>query len=165
MTRGLKGRKNATQNPMPQSLSQVYAHLVFSTKDRETCLSSEVQERLFPYLAGALNKQDSPAIKVGGHVDHVHLLYRLSKNRIPSKVIGEIKARSSKWIKDEYPALQGFSWQAGYGLFSVSASQVDEVTAYIAKQAEHHRKMTFKEEFRKFLARYGVKYDERYVWD
>ena len=150
---------------MPQSLSQVYAHLVFSTKDRESCLSAKVQERLFPYLAAALNTQDSPAVKVGGHVDHVHLLYRLSKNRVPSKVIGEIKAASSRWLKEEFPNLRRFSWQAGYGLFSVGAVQLDAVADYVARQAKHHRTMTFKEEMRKFLERYGVEYDERYLWD
>jgi len=150
---------------MPQSLSQVYGHLVFSTKDREPWLSGEVQSRLFTYLAGAFRMQDSPAVRVGGHVDHVHSLYRLSKNKIPSKVIGEIKARSSKWLKDEYLGLRGFSWQAGDGLFSVSTPQVEAVTNYIAGQSEHHRKITFKEEFRRFLDRYGLEYDERYVWD
>ncbi len=150
---------------MSQSLSQVYVHLIFSTKDREPWLSARVQDRLFAYFAAALNHQDSPAIKVGGHVEHVHLLYRLSKNKIPSKVIGEIKARSSKWLKDEFEGMGGFAWQTGYGLFSVSSSQVVEVTEYIANQAEHHRKVTFKDEFRKFLKRYGVEYDERYVWD
>jgi len=150
---------------MSQSLSQVYVHLIFSTKDREPWLSAQVQERLFPYLAAALNQQDSPALKVGGHMDHVHLLYRMSKNKIPSKVVGEIKARSSKWLKEEFEEMDGFAWQAGYGMFSVSSSLVDEVEEYIARQAEHHRTVTFKEEFRKFLRKYGVDYDERYVWD
>jgi REP element-mobilizing transposase RayT len=150
---------------MPQSLSQVYVHLVFSTKDRDPCLTLDIQQRLFPYLAGALNKQECPAVKIGGHCDHVHLLYRLSKNKIPCKVIGEVKSRSSKWLKESHPALSHFAWQNGYGLFSIGASQVDEVTRYIANQAEHHRRTTFQEEFRRFLDRYGVDYDERYVWD
>ena len=150
---------------MSQSLSQVYVHLIFSTKDREPWLSAGVQERLFPYLAGALNQQDCPALKVGGHVDHVHLLYRQSRNKVPSRVVGEVKARSSKWVKDEFEGMGGFAWQAGYGMFSVGASQVGEVENYIARQEEHHRKVTFKEEFRRFLERYGVEYDERYVWD
>ncbi len=150
---------------MSQSLSQVYVHLIFSTKDREPHLSSQVQARLFPYLAGALNQQDSPALKVGGHVDHVHLLYRLSKNKIPSKVVGEIKSRSSRWLKDEFSGMGGFAWQAGYGIFSVSSSQVEQVEQYIARQAEHHRRVTFQEELRRFFDRHGVEYDERYVWD
>ena len=112
-----------------------------------------------------MNSNDSPAIKVGGHVDHVHILYRLSKNMAPSKVVGEVKAQSSRWLKEEFPDLGDFAWQGGYGVFSVSASQVEGVANYIADQAEHHRTATFKEEFRNFLERYGVDYDERYVWD
>ena len=108
---GLKGRKKSSiPLSMPQSLSQVYAHLVFSTKDREPWLTDDIQARLFPYLAGALNNQDSAAVKVGGHFDHVHLLYRISRNQIPSKVIGEIKAQSSKWAKEEFPRISGFAW-------------------------------------------------------
>ncbi|NNC88375.1 MAG: IS200/IS605 family transposase [Akkermansiaceae bacterium] len=150
---------------MPQSLTQFYVHLIFSTKNREPWLSAEVQDKLFPYLAGALNAQDSPAIKVGGHFDHVHLLYRASKNKVPSKVVGEIKGQSSKWVKEQFPMLAGFGWQGGYGAFSVDASNVETVTQYVAKQAEHHKVVTFKEEFRRFLAERGVEYDERYVWD
>jgi putative transposase len=150
---------------MSQSLSQLYAHLVFSTKDREPCLGVEVQDRLFRYLAGALKIAESPAVKVGGYVDHVHILFRQSKNKIPSKVVGEIKAQSSKWMKEEFRGQESFAWQAGYGLFSVSASQVATVSNYIENQAEHHRVMTFQEEFRKLLKRSGVEYDERYVWD
>lgn len=150
---------------MPQSIFQGYGHLVYSTKDRERWLSAEGQERLFPYLAGALNKQDSPAIKVGGHIAHVHLLYRLLKNKIPRKVIGEIKAQSSKWLKAEFEELGRFAWQGGYGLFSIGASQVDQVVEYIEHQEEHHRKMTLKEEYKTLMERYGVDYDERYVWD
>ena len=116
-------------------------------------------------MAGALNHQDSPAVKVGGHLDHVHLLYRVSKNKIPSKVIGEIKSQSSKWLKEEFPGLRNFGWQGGYGLFSVSASRVDDVIEYIAKQADNHKKMTFQEEFRRLLQRSEIEYDERYVWD
>jgi len=150
---------------MSQSLAQLYAHLVFSTKNREPCLTPEVQRRLFPYLAGALKAQGSPAIKVGGYLDHIHILCRLSKNVAPSKTIGEIKTESTKWLKAEFPPLSNFSWQAGYGIFSVSASQVDTLVTYIENQAEHHRTSTFQEEFRKFLGKYSVEFDDRYVWD
>ena len=141
---------------MPQSLSQVYAHLIFSTKAREPWLTVEVQNRLWRYLAGSLNAQECHAIKVGGYLDHVHILYRLSKNVAPSKVIGGIKAESSRWIKSEFPSLRDFAWQGGYGVFSVSASRVEGVSEYIANQVEHHRTVTFKEEFRNYLERHGV---------
>jgi len=128
-------------------------------------LTPDVQERLFPYMSGALKHQDSPPVKVGGHTDHVHLLFRLSKNKSASKVVGEIKAQSSRWLKAEYPKLEKFSWQNGYGVFSVSVSLVDSVIEYIANQAEHHKRVSFQDEFRKFLDRHGVDYDERYLWD
>ncbi len=150
---------------MSQSLSQIYVHLIFSTKGHHPWLTPVIQDRLFPYLASALNANDCPAIKVGGHIDHVHLLFRLSKNNAPSKVIGDIKSQSTKWLKAEFPELQVFSWQAGYGQFSVSPPGIDGVSRYIAGQAEHHRTVSFKEEFRKFLDKHGVEYDERYVWD
>ncbi len=150
---------------MGQSLSQLYVHLVFSTKNREPWLSATIQERLFPYLASALNRQDCPALKVGGHIDHLHLLFRLNRTKAASDVVGSIKGESSKWMKREFADTAGFAWQAGFGLFSVSASQLEEVSRYIVDQAEHHRKMTFQEEYRRLLDRFGVEYDERFVWD
>jgi REP element-mobilizing transposase RayT len=150
---------------MGQSLSQLYVHLVFSTKHREPWLDTKVQDRLFPYLAAALNRQDCPAIKVGGHVDHVHLLFHLHRTKAASDVVGSIKGESSKWMKREVPTSTGFAWQAGFGLFSVSASQVGDVSDYIGRQSEHHRKMTFQDEYRALLRRFDLEWDERYVWD
>jgi REP element-mobilizing transposase RayT len=117
-------RSGGSFSSMPQSLSQLYVHLVFSTRERAGWLTPEVQDRLFPYLAGALKGLDCPTLKVGGHVDHVHLLFRLSKNKAASRVVGDLKGESSKWVKREFPDLEEFAWQAGYGLFSVSSSQV-----------------------------------------
>ena len=150
---------------MPQSLSQIYVHLIFSTKGHHPWITPSIQDRLFPYLANALNANDCAAIKVGGYVDHVHLLFRLSTNKVPSKVIGDIKSQSTKWLKAEFGELQTFSWQAGYGQFSVSPPRIDAVSAYIAGQAEHHKTVNFKEEFRRFLDKQGVEYDEGFVWD
>ena len=104
-------------------------------------------------------------MKIGGVEDHVHILFRLSKTESLSKVIGSIKGESSKWIKGAFPDLRMFAWQAGYGAFSVSASKVDVVSAYILNQAEHHREVDFKDEFREFLIRHKVDFDERFVWD
>ncbi len=150
---------------MPQSLAQNYVHLIFSTKDRYPFLSAAVCERLYPYIAKACQGENSPAIKVGGVADHLHLLFRVSKNHALATVIGSIKGESSKWLKGTFPEMSRFAWQGGYGAFSVSASQIDDVTAYIANQEEHHRTKTFKEEFRAFLTKYGAEFDERYVWD
>jgi len=150
---------------MGQSLAQLYVHLVFSTRHREPWLGIDIQDRLFAYLAGAMSDQGCPALKVGGHFDHVHVLFRLGRTLAASDVVGSIKGESSKWMKRAFPGMAGFAWQAGYGLFSVSASQVDEVIDYIDRQAEHHRKLGFQEEYRKLLQRFGVEYDERFVWE
>jgi len=123
------------------------------------------RERVHAYLATVLSNQDCPAVKVGGTSDHVHVLFRLSKNLSLAKVVEEIKTSSSKWIKTEQRGLGGFHWQSGYGGFSVSPSKVGEVAAYIEKQEDHHATVSFQDEYRKFLARNEVEYDERYVWD
>jgi REP element-mobilizing transposase RayT len=150
---------------MPQSLSQLYVHLVFSTKHREALLSLPVREHLHAYLATVLKSQDSPALKVGGTSDHAHALFRLSKNCSLAKIVEEIKTSSSKWLKSQGRALANFHWQSGYGGFSVGPAELEQVVDYIARQEEHHRVMSFQEEYRNFLKRYGIEYDEDYVWD
>ena len=150
---------------MPQSLSQLYVHLIFSTKHREPMLLSPVREPLHAYLATVLKNQDSPALKVGGMSDHVHALFRLSKNFSLAKIVEEVKTSSSKWIKTQGRAFANFHWQSGYGGFSVSAADVEEVVEYIAQQETHHRAVSFQDEFRKLLEAHGIGYDERYVWD
>jgi putative transposase len=149
---------------MPQSLAQIYVHLVFSTKDRLPCISAEVQPRLHAYLAGTLNAIDCPALIVGGTPDHVHVLFRLSRTVTLADVVKAAKVESSKWMK-ENGGESNFSWQGGYGAFSVSASQVETVTHYIRNQAVHHEVQTFQDEFRKLLERYQISYNEAYVWD
>jgi putative transposase len=150
---------------MPQSLSQLYVHLIFSTKHREPTLLSPAREDLHAYLAAVLNKQDSPALKVGGVSDHVHALFRLSKNIALAKIVEEVKTSSSKWLKTQARNLANFHWQSGYGAFSVSSADVEEVAEYITQQESHHRVVSFQEEFRKLLDGHGIAYDERYAWD
>ena len=128
-------------------------------------LLSPVRERLHAYLAAGLKNQDSPALKVGGTSDHVHALFRLSKNLALAKIVEEVKTSSSKWVKTQGRALANFHWQSGYGGFSVSAGDVEEVVEYIAQQESHHRVASFQDEFRKLLDAHGIAYDERYVWD
>jgi putative transposase len=149
---------------MPQSLSKVLVHLIFSTKHREPLIRPEIRPRLHAYLVGILENLKSPSLQTGGVADHVHILFVLGRTISQAKIAEEVKKSSSKWMKADGGVL-GFSWQAGYGAFSVSESQVDDVIRYIQKQEEHHRKVTFQDEFRKFLQRYNVAYDERYVWD
>ena len=150
---------------MPQSLARNLVHLIYSTKNRESCLGPAIRPKLFAYQAGILAEWDSPAIVIGGDVDHVHTLFVLSKNHALKKVIEEVKKGSSKWIKTQGRAFALFHWQNGYGAFSVSQSHVSRVQRYIEEQEKHHRTISFQDEFRAFLKRYGVEYDERYVWD
>lgn len=151
---------------MPQSLVQIYVHLVFSTKNRAPFLQDAgFRERTHAYLVGICKNQECPSIRVGGTEDHVHILSRLGKTRDVSTLIRELKRDSSKWIKQENPRLGDFHWQAGYGAFSVGPAHIDPLTRYIAKQEEHHRKETFQDEFRRLCRKYGVEIDERYAWD
>jgi REP element-mobilizing transposase RayT len=151
---------------MPQSLAQIYLHLVFSTKHRQPDLTDvDFRERIHAYLAGTCQNLGSPAIKVGGVADHVHILCRLGKTTSVAELVRELKRESSKWIKAENPKLSHFHWQEGYGAFSISPSHVPALTEYIATQEEHHRRTTFQDEFRQLCQKYGIAIDERYVWD
>jgi len=150
---------------LPQSLSNLLTHVVFSTKGREATLTGAAGAEIHPYLAGALNNTNCPTIQVGGVSDHVHLFFRLARTASLSEVVETVKTTSSKWIKTKGREYADFHWQSGYGAFSVSQSDADAVITYIRNQPEHHRKMTFQEEYRKFLERHQIAYDERYVWD
>jgi len=151
---------------MPQSLVQIYTHLVFATKHRTPFLRDiEFRNRTHRYLAGICKNLNSPALLVGGVEDHVHLLCRLGKTINVANMIRDLKRDSSKWVKIEQPQLADFHWQQGYGAFSISPSHVDSLKGYIANQEEHHRQESFQEEFRRLCKKYGMEIDERYVWD
>jgi len=150
---------------MPQSLSRVLVHLIFSVKDRAAVLTPAIQKELHPYLAVVLRENNCACLKAGGWIDHVHLLFGLSRTLTIAQIVETVKTSSSKWIKRKGADFARFHWQNGYGAFSVGASGVEEVATYIENQVEHHRLRTFQEEYRKFLERYRVPYDERYVWD
>jgi len=150
---------------MPQSLSVVLVHLVFSTKNREPLIHPDVQTELYAFLGGTARDCGCPMLDRGGTEDHIHLLCSLSRTITIANLVEELKTRSSKWLKTKGPAYAGFHWQSGYGVFSIGRSQEAVVKKYIAGQAEHHRKFSFQDEFRLLLRKYGVEYDERYVWD
>ncbi len=150
---------------MPQSLSRILVHLVFSTKGRERFITPSIQEELHPYLAGILNRTDCPSLQVGGTDDHVHLLFGLARTRSTAEVVETVKTSSSKWMKTKGSEVGSFHWQAGYGAFSVGPPQADATIAYIRNQAHHHRTATFQDEYRRLMESYGVGYDERYVWN
>jgi len=144
----------------------MWSHLIFSTKERSPFLSDQdVRHKMHAYIAEILRKHDCPTLLVGGVTDHVHCLFALSKNHSIAEIVYEVKRGSSKWIKTQGPGYKKFYWQSGYGAFSVSQSHVEQVRGYIGGQERHHRKVTFQDEFRKFLQRYAVDYDERYIWD
>lgn len=150
---------------MGQSLAKNLIHLIFSTKHRVPVLTPDVRGEVNSYVAGILRDWESPSIEVNSVEDHVHLFFCLSKNHALKKIVEEVKKSSSKWIKSKGVQFDGFHWQNGYAAFSVSQSNVPRVRAYIRKQEEHHRKISFQDEFRAFLKRHGVEYDERYLWD
>jgi REP element-mobilizing transposase RayT len=151
---------------MPQSLSRILVHLIFSTKNRASYLQGpQIRRELEAYIAVTLRNCHSPAIAIGAVADHAHILCILAKTLTVSKLVEEVKSSSSKWLKTKSPSLEGFYWQSGYGAFSVSEADCDSVCAYIVGQEEHHRTGTFQEEFRQLLREHGVEFDERYVWD
>ena len=150
---------------MPQSLSQVYVHITFSTKHRAKLIDENIENSLFEYLGGICKKLECHPIQVGGHQDHVHIVCKLSKKITQIKLLEEIKKSSSKWIKTQGPQYENFYWQDGYGIFSINPSELEVVIEYVKNQKEHHKKKTFQDEFRAFLKKYKVPYDEQYVWD
>lgn len=150
---------------MPQSLARLYVHLVFGTKHREPLLTDRVRESLHAYMATVMRNFGCPAMLINSIEDHVHILFELGRTVAVSQVVEEVKTTSSKWIKTQGVEFAGFAWQAGYGAFTVSASNIQAVRDYVANQREHHRAKSFQQEYRAFLEKHGVAYDERYVWD
>ena len=150
---------------MPQSLSRILLHIVFSTKNRKPFLDDEIGNRMHAYLATVCRDCDAEAYRVGGVDDHVHIACKLPRTITVSKLLEIIKKESSKWIKKQGDGYQDFYWQGGYGAFSVSPNHLDPLIAYVENQAAHHSKETFQDEFRRLLKKYGIDYDERYVWD
>jgi len=150
---------------MPQSLSSILIHLIFSTKNREPFITPAVEPELHPYMASIFRALKSPSLTIDGTNDHVHILFSLSRIMKIADLVEEVKTESSKWIKTKGAEFRNFHWQKGYGAFSIGQSQVPIVKRYIARQKIHHQRVTFQDEYRKFLKSYGIDYDERYVWD
>ena len=149
---------------MPSTWTQLYLHIVFSTKDREPWINEALQQRLHPFLGGIVRDEGGVALAIGGMPDHVHLLVRWRTDDSIANLMRNVKARSSGWVHQEFPELRRFAWQEGYGVFSVSASLRETVTKYIEQQAQHHASRTFKEELVELLDRHGVEYDPRYLF-
>ena len=150
---------------MPQSLINLHVHIIFSTRGREPLIDQELASQLYGYMGGVARKVGSVVLAIGGMPDHVHLLATLGRELWVAKLVREVKARSSRWVHETFPDRAAFGWQAGYGAFTVSASLVERVKDYIARQEEHHRHRTFQDEYLAFLRRHGLTWDDRYVWD
>ena len=150
---------------MSQSLVCQLIHMVFSTKHRFPLIVPELRPRLYPYFGGLLRAGQGRLLKAGGTSDHVHLLASLHQTSSIAGTICEIKSKTSIWIHEEFPRLKKFSWQTGYGAFSVGFGEVERVKRYIETQEAHHRRKTFKEELIWLLEEHGLEYDERYLWD
>jgi putative transposase len=148
---------------MPSTHLSLHYHLVFSTKNRMPVIADGWRDRLHAYLGGVVRNAGGVPEAIGRVEDHVHLLVGLRATATLANVMRDVKAVSSRWVHEEI-GVREFSWQEGYGAFTVSASQRDTVLEYIAKQEEHHRKRTFQEEYVELLKRSGLEYDERYLW-
>ncbi len=150
---------------MPQSLIKNYIHITFSTENRYPFIKEPIRSELFKYLAGVCKELESYPIIIGGVDDHVHLLINLSQKMALMNLIEKLKVRSSKWIKTKGASYSNFYWQRGYGCFSVNPRQMELVKEYIKNQEDHHKKESFQDEYRAFLLKYNIVYQERYVWD
>jgi putative transposase len=149
---------------MSQSLARLLVHLVFSTKNRVAFLQDQhLRSEVHAYLTATLRALDCEPLQVGGVCDHVHLLFGLSRKISFAELVKNLKTSSTNILREK--GHRDFSWQTGYGAFSVSESNKNAVATYIANQEIHHRKMTFQEEIRAILSRHSLHFDERYIWE
>jgi putative transposase len=150
---------------MASTLTKVLLHITFSTKHREAMIPEAIEPDLYAYIGGICRRMESPLLAMGGTSDHVHMMVSLGKTVRLSDLMLEVKRDSSNWIKEKDPGLGAFGWQDGYFAFSIGESAVEAHRAYIGKQKEHHRTVDYKDEVRLFLRKYGVAWDERYIWE
>jgi REP element-mobilizing transposase RayT len=149
---------------MPHSFVALLVHVIFSAKNRAPDLSPDLAARLFPYMAGIIRERKGVPLIVNGPADHVHLLVKVSAQDAVADLLRVVKTNSSRWVHEQFPERQRFGWQTGYAAFTVSGSRRAAVTASIAAQREHHRRVSFQEEFRTFLRKHGMAHDERDLW-
>ena len=149
---------------MANTYTSLHYHVIFSTKNRERWITQGIEQRVWEYLGGIARQNEMKALQIGGIEDHVHVVIGIPATLAVSKALQLLKGGSSKWIHETFPELARFQWQDGYGAFTVSKSQLPEVVDYAAQQREHHKVLTFQEEYKAFLQKHGIDYDERYVW-
>jgi len=148
---------------MGNSYISCWVHYVFSTKNQEKWLKSDIREKLFPYIGGICRENNFKLIKAGGVDDHLHLLVSLPSTITIAKAIQYLKGGSSRWIHETFGNMKDFAWQEGYGAFTIGVSQIDQTKIYITNQEDHHRKKTFREEFIDLLNYHGIEFEEKYL--
>lgn len=150
---------------MANTFSNLFYHLVFSTKNRENFITKDIENRVWAYLGGIARKHKLTALQIGGIENHIHGLIMAPPPTPPSKIAQWLKGDSSKWIHEEFGDLRKFAWQDGYGVFSVSKSNAPKVIEYIKSQREHHLKQSFEDEYIELLKLHEIEYDEKYLFD
>lgn len=150
---------------MPQSLSSMFVHLIFSTKHRQPLITEAIDIDLYKYMSGIFENFGSPVLAIGGYIDHIHVLFLLSRVHTVAGIVRDVKVSSSIWMKEQTRDFKNFHWQAGYGAFTIGESGVSGLKRYIANQHKHHQQASFQDEYRVICRKYNVEIDERYVWD
>ena len=149
---------------MSHTSTNLLVHFIFSTKDRAPLITSEIEGDLHAYLGGIIRELGGVALSINGTPDHVHILVRVPATHSIADLACVMKTNSSRWVHERWSERRGFAWQTGYGAFSVNESGMDAVRDYISRQAEHHKKRSFQEEFLSFLRKNKIAIDERYLW-
>ncbi len=150
---------------MSHTYTNILTHVIFSTKNRASLLDADLKNRLLPYMGGIVRELGGSVLSINGPADHVHLLTTMPATLALADFVRTVKTNSSRWVHESLPSYADFAWHSGYGAFSVSQSACDNVKTYIARQEEHHRTLSFQDEFLAFLTRHGIQYDAKYVWD
>lgn len=155
---------NEEARTMPSSFTNLLYHVIFSTKERRPLITAALRGELYPYIGGIVRNERGVLLEIGGMPDHVHLVCRFRADASVAEMVRLIKSNSSKWANERGDLTDGFAWQVGYGAFTISKSQLPAVQRYVQNQEQHHRRVSFKEEFVALLEKHEIKYDERYLW-
>jgi REP element-mobilizing transposase RayT len=160
-----EGATQTSSGRVATTLTNLLYHVIFSTKNREPLVTAELKSGLDEYIGGIIRNKGGIALEIGGAADHRHIVARFRADASVSEMVGTIKANSSKWVNERQERRGAFAWQTGYGAFTVSYSQLQALREYVRDQEEHHRKISFKEEYLRFLKRHNIEFDETYLWD